>query len=143
MPDRYLFIIFFFIIYLNCVYYLTVSVCYFILVKFSLRLHTWPTISYLFSIENTNMSYTVERIINLILDDKTKPWSCVKDPCCICKKTVKTEHKVIFCDSCKLRSRIVCNSIALNEYGNLKYKSNLWYCLVCNIKNNLDGLLFT
>ena len=52
----------------------------FLLVKSSLSLHTWLTISYL-PLENTNMSYTVERIINLILEDKTKPRRCVKDPC--------------------------------------------------------------
>ena len=40
-------------------------------------------------------------------------------------------------------SHIVFNGISLNEYENLKYKSDLWYCLVCNIKNNLDSLPFT
>ena len=92
-------------------------------------------------LKNTDMSDTVERIINLILEDMTKTRSCVKDPCGVCKKTVKTEHKAILCNSCKFWSHIVCNGISLNEYENLKYKSDLWYCLVYNIKNNLDKRL--
>ena len=97
----------------------------------------------LHSLENTNMTCNVGRIINLILDDNTKPRSCVKHPCCICKKTVKTVHQAILCDSCKLWSHIGCNGMSKNEYDNLKYKSDPWICLVFNIKNNLESLIFT
>ena len=44
---------------------------------------------------------------------------------------------------CKLWSHIGCNGMSKNEYDNLKYKSDPWICLVCNIKNNLESLPFT
>ena len=44
------------------------------------------------------MSNTVEQLINRV----DKPSSCVKDPCGICKKTVKTGHQAIQRVSCEL-----------------------------------------
>ena len=86
------------------------------------------------------MSHTVERIINRILDGVDKPRSCVKDPCGICNKTVKTGHQAIQFDSCELLVNIGCNGTSQNDYEHLKSKNELWYSLVCN---NLDRLPFT
>ena len=80
--------------------------------------------------------------MNLILTDETKPRSCVKDPCGICNKTVKTGQQSIICDSCEEWVHIGCNGTTKNEYEHLKNKNDLWYCQVCTIKNNLDTLPF-
>ena len=46
------------------------------------------------------MSYSVDQIINQILEGKAKPRRCVQDPYGICFKTVKIEHRAMQCDSC-------------------------------------------
>ena len=88
------------------------------------------------------MSYSVERIIDHI-NDTNNPRSCVKDPCGFCNKTVKIDHQAIQCDSCELWVHISCNNTSLTEYEHLMHKNDLWYCLVYNIKNNLDRLPLT
>ena len=50
-----------------------------------------------------------------------KPSSCVKDPCGICNKTVKTNHRAKQCDSYELWAHIRCNDTSLSEYEHLKY----------------------
>ena len=79
------------------------------------------------------MLYSDERIIEYILNDTNNPGSCVKDPCGICKKKVKSEHQAVLCDSCELWVHISCNKMSLREYENLKYNSDLWHCQACNI----------
>ena len=95
--------------------------------------------------ENSNVShYSVESLINLIINDVNKPRNCVIVPCGICKKTpVKPVHEAIHCDSCENWIHTVCNDISLEVYENLKSKSDLWHCVVCNLKNNLGRLPFT
>ena len=69
--------------------------------------------------------YSVERLINLIINDVNKTSSCVLDLCAICNKTVKTDHRAILCDSCECWIHIGCNDISLSVYENLKSKSDL------------------
>ena len=52
-------------------------------------------------------------------------------------------QQAIQCDSCKSWVHIKCNDISPSEYEHLKYQSDLWHCLVCKIKTNLDDLPFT
>ena len=89
------------------------------------------------------MSYSDERLIEFIINDPNKPRNCAKDPCGICKKTVKTDQIAIQCDSCESWVHISCNKTSLSEYEQLVYKSDLWHCWVCNIKNNVERLPFT
>ena len=89
------------------------------------------------------MSYSDERLIKFIINDTNKPRNCAKDPCGICKKTVKTDQKAIQCDSCESWVHISCNKTSLSKYEQLVYKSDLWHCRVCNIKNNVERLPFT
>ena len=87
--------------------------------------------------------YSVERLINLIINDVNKTSSCALDLCAICNKTVKTDHRAILCDCCECWIHIGCNDISLSVYDNLKSKSDLWHCLVCIIRNNLESIPFT
>ena len=89
------------------------------------------------------MSYHVEQLINRIINNSGKPRSCVKDPCSICYKIVKTNQRAIQCDCCESWVHIKCNDISLTEYEHLKYRSDLWHCLVCSIKTNLFSMPFT
>ena len=81
--------------------------------------------------------YSVERLINLIINDVNKTSSCVLDLC------NKTDHRAILCDCCECWIHIGCNDIFLSVYENLKSKSDLWHCLVCIIRNNLESIPFT
>ena len=93
--------------------------------------------------DNTIMSYSDERLIEFIINDTNKPRNYAKDPCGICKKKVKTDQKAIQCDSCESWVHISCNKTSPSEYEQLVYKSDLWHCRVCNIKNNAERLPFT
>ena len=89
------------------------------------------------------MSYTVDRVIDIIENNRPKPRSCVKFPCGICNKSLKNNHKTIQCDSCDLWIHIVCNDISDAEYECLKTEYDPWYCLVCFLKYNLNNVPFT
>ena len=89
------------------------------------------------------MSYTVDRLIDVIENVRPKPRSCVKFPCGICNKSVKNNHKAIQCDSCDLWIHIGCNDILGTEYERLKTDDDPWYCLLCVLKYNLDNVPFT
>ena len=89
--------------------------------------------------ENINMSYTVDRVINVIENNR----SCVKFPCGICDKSVKNNHKAIQCHSCDLWVHIVCNDTSDAEYECLKTVDDPSYCLVCFLKYNLKNVPFT
>ena len=56
---------------------------------------------------------------------------------------MKNNHKAIQCDSCDLWIHIGCNDILDAEYEHLKTDDDLWYCLVCVLKYNLDNVPFT
>ena len=89
---------------------------------------------------NINMSCSIDRIIDILETNRPKPRRCVKFPCGICNKTVKNNHKAIQCD---LWIHIGCNDILDAEYEDLKTDDDLWYCLVCVLKYNLDNVPFT
>ena len=86
------------------------------------------------------MSYSVERLINLIINDTNKCKTYENNHCGICNKIVKTDQQAIQCDAFKLWVHIGCNDTSLSEYEQLMYESDLWYCLVCDMKNNLDRM---
>ena len=88
------------------------------------------------------MSYTVDRIIDVIESDRPKSRSCIKFPCVICNKS-KKNHKAIQCDSCDLWIHIGCNDISDAEYERLKIDDHPWYCLVCVLKYNMNNVPFT
>ena len=56
---------------------------------------------------------------------------------------MKNNHKAIQCDSCDLWIHIGCNDILDAEDEHLKTDDDLWYCLVCVLKYNLDNVPFT
>ena len=84
------------------------------------------------------MSCSIDRIIGILETNRPKPGRCVKFPYGICNKTVKNNHKAIQCDSCDPWINIGCNDILDTEYEHLK-TDDLWYCLVCVLKYNLDN----
>ena len=87
------------------------------------------------------MTYTINHIIGII--ETGRPRRCMKFPCGICNKTVKINQKAVQCDSCDLWVHISCNGILEEVYENLKYDDDLWYCLLCNLENNLVNVPFT
>ena len=93
--------------------------------------------------ENINMSFPIDRIIGMIETNRPKPRRCVKFPSGICNKAVKNNHKTIQCYSCDRWIQIGCNHISDVEYECLKTDDDLWHCLVCVLKYNLDNVPFT
>ena len=91
----------------------------------------------------TQLCHHVEQLINRIINNRCVPRSSVKDPCGICYKIVKTNQRAIQCDCCESWVHITCNDISPTVYEHLKYKSDLWHCLVCSIITNLDSMPFT
>ena len=89
------------------------------------------------------MSYTTERIIDLILQENNKPKTNRKYPCGICSKSVKSNQKAIQCDSCDQWIHIVCNNTTKEEYELLKFQVDPWACSRCIIENNLINVAFT
>ena len=89
------------------------------------------------------MVISMEGIIESILDGRIKPRSCVKYPCGICYKSVKSNHKAVQCDACDLWVHIGCNGTSEDEYELLKNCDDPWVCLVCNLRINLDRVPFT
>ena len=89
------------------------------------------------------MTYTIDHIIGIIETGRPKSRRRVKFPCEICNKTVKSNQKAVQCDLCDLWVHIDCNGLLEEEYENLKYDHDLWYCLICNLKNNLVNVPFT
>ena len=67
------------------------------------------------------MSYTVDRVIDIIENNRPKPRSCVKFFCGICNKSVKDNQKAIQCDSCDLWIHIVCNDISDDNLNNVPF----------------------
>ena len=56
----------------------------------------------------------------------------VKDPCSVCKKSVKGKHKAVSCDICLLWCHIKCGSISNAEYNTMINTTNLyWECPIC------------
>ena len=55
----------------------------------------------------------------------------VKDPCGICLKSVRKNHKALQCDSCNNWIHIKCNRISKNDYKILETDETSWYCLKC------------
>ena len=86
---------------------------------------------------------SIEQIIINIDIDRPKIRSCLNFPCGICQKVVKTNQKAIQCDSCDFWIHVGCNDISASEYEDLKNDENLWYCLACIIKSNLENVPFT
>ena len=77
-----------------------------------------------------------------------EPRRCVKFPCGICNKTAKNNHKAIQWDSCDLWIHRGCNLISDEKrlivvVECLKTDDDLWHCLVCVLKCNLDNVRFT
>ena len=89
------------------------------------------------------MTYSTERIIDIVTNDKIKLRRNVKDPCGICSRKVKSDHKAIQCDSCDLWVHIACNGNSEEEYELLKNDDGDWHCVVCIIKFNLINVPFT
>ena len=89
------------------------------------------------------MSCSIDCIVDILETNRPKPRRCVKFPCGICNKTVKNNRKAVQCDSCGLWIHIGCNDILDAEYEHLKTDDDLWYCLVCVLKYNLDNVPFT
>ena len=89
------------------------------------------------------MSYTTDRIIDIINQGNIKPKRNIKYPCGICCKSVKSNQKAIQCDSCDQWIHIVCNNTTNEQYEQLKTQDDLWVCILCNIKNNLINVPFT
>ena len=71
------------------------------------------------------MTYTINYIIGKIETGMHTPRRCVKFPCGICTKTVKTNQKAVQCDLCDLWVHIGCNGTSLAEYENLKHNDDV------------------
>ena len=80
------------------------------------------------------MSGKIDRIIETIDKNRPKPRSCVKYQCGICYKSVRNDQKAVQCDSCDLWIHTVCNGTSDDEYELLKISDDLWYCLICIVK---------
>ena len=89
------------------------------------------------------MASNIENIMETLLNGRIKPRSCVKYPCGICYKSVKSNHKAVQCDTCDLWVHIGCNGTSDDEYELLKVSDDLWECLVCKLSNNLDRVPLT
>ena len=85
----------------------------------------------------------IDSIIESILNGRITPRSCVKFPCSICLKTVKSNHKAVQCDSCDLWVHIGCNGTTDNEYEFLKTCDDTWECLICYLKKTLVNVPYT
>ena len=66
------------------------------------------------------MSYSTDRILDIINQGKIKPKRNIKYPCGICCKSVKSNQKAIQCDSCDQWIHTVCNNTTNEQYELLK-----------------------
>ena len=89
------------------------------------------------------MYINIESIIDNIENSRPKPRSCVKFPCGICYKSVRKNQKAVQCDSCDLWVHIGCNGTSNKEYELLKNSDDLWHCMLCIVKENLQNVPFT
>ena len=83
------------------------------------------------------MSFSTDRVIDLVINGKTRARRNIRDPCAICSKKVKSDHKAIQCDMCDQWVHITCNGNSEEEYERLKIDDNVWHCVMCIIKFNL------
>ena len=85
----------------------------------------------------------MDEIIEIIEHGGPKLKKDTNDPCGICSKSVKNEHKAICCDNCLFWIHIKCNNTSDKEYEYLKNSDNPWSCIICNMKFNLENFPFT
>ena len=87
-----------------------------------------------------NIDQTIVEIEN---KTRPKPHRRTKHPCSICNKSVRDTQDGLQCDTCNLWSHASCNDISKAQYLNLSYDNSPWYCLICNLKFNLENVAFT
>ena len=68
---------------------------------------------------------------NPILISDHLPYMIVICPCLGCSKSVRINHKALYCDNCLQWVHLKCTKLTYNDYSNLSSDNNNWFCEIC------------